>query len=232
MKFFRKQSISLLLLALAAACVDERQPSDYEKFFIAYGTVISAPERSLFVVLDDKDTMLLVAESAIPLEFFKDEMRLIIDYSILEKAAPGEPYHYRARVNQAMEIATVEVNIAGDNAGDDPIAVENYWLARGFLTFKYSVRGTTFKHAINLALLPPPREEEDDPNEPFVALELQHDATGDPNNDSLTDLISFPLYKVFPDATDPIRLRISYNDPEKAGGKTTIEITYYPRATT
>ncbi|MDR0766297.1 MAG: NigD-like protein [Odoribacteraceae bacterium] len=223
------QPLYLLILALAASCVDEHRPPGHEKFFLAYGTVESAPGHDLFIVLDDKDTTLLVAESTVPLEFFKNEMRLIVDYSIMEKTAPGQSYHYRARVNQAVEINTVDVNVSGNNTGNDPITVEDYWLAHGFLTFKYRVRGTTFKHAVNLTLLPYPREGNDETGEQFIPLELQHDDAGDPDNETLTDLVSFPLYKAFPGATEPTRLRISYNDPEKKEGETTIEITYYPR---
>ncbi|MDR2414342.1 MAG: NigD-like protein [Odoribacteraceae bacterium] len=225
MKFFRKQSLLLLALALATSCVDERRTGEHEKFFLAYGTAESVSERDLLIVLDDKDTTLLVTESTVPLGFFRNDMRLIVDYSIVEKAPPGQPFHYRARVNQVKEINTVEVNVDGNNAGNDPIAVESYWLARGFITFKYRVRGTTLTHAVNLTLLPSVLEDD----EPFVPLELQHDASGDTGNETLTDLVSFPLYKAFPSATGPTKLRISYNDPEKQGGKTTIEITYYPR---
>jgi hypothetical protein len=221
----------IALLAFVASCLDDRH-SDHGTFFLAYGTVEKAPGQDIFIVLDDNDTTLHVSESAVPLDFFRDKMRLIIDYSIVEKATPGQDYHYSARVNQAKEIPTVEVNASGNNLGADPITVENYWLARGFLTFKYRISGTTPGHAVNLVLLPRvvgnDEENDEGKDEAIVYLELQHDAFNDPDDETLTDIISFPLYKAFPDAVEPLKLRISYNDPGKKEGNTTLEITYYP----
>jgi hypothetical protein len=216
-----------VICACVISCVDDRH-SGYEKFFLAYGTVERVSKQDLFIVLDDNDTTLQVSESAVSLDFFKEEMRLIVDYSILEEAAPGQSFHYRVRLNQAKEIPTVEIDSSGETLGRDPVTVENYWLARGFLTFKYRVRGTSFKHAVNLTLLPR-ASTGDEQNEDIAYLELHHDALNDPNKEALTEIVSFPLYKVFPDTVEPVKLRISYNDAEKEGDKTTVEITYYPR---
>jgi hypothetical protein len=219
------------LAALVISCADDRH-ADYEKFFLAFGTVERPGAEELFIVLDDNDTTLLVSESVVPLEFFKDKMRLFVDYSIVEKESPARDFHYRVRVNHATEIPTTEVLLTptDEDTGNDPITVENYWLARGFLTFRYRVRGTPSSlHAVNLLLLHHSLDgNEEGINEVPVHLELRHDAGNDPGSELLTGHVSFPLYKAFPEAVDPLKLRISYNDMEKGNEKTTVEITYYP----
>lgn len=235
MRFFLKQPTTrvyllLAMLASATSCMDDRD-AGYEKFFLAYGTAERPAGGDLFIVLDDNDTTLFVSESAVPAEFFKDKMRLIVDYSILERATPDQPFHYNARVNQAKEIPTRDIawETAGDTTGNDPLAVENYWLARGFLTFKYRVRGRSRPHDIHLVCREWQYHLNDKPGEEsIVYLDLRHDAFDDPDRENLTGLISFPLYKALPEAVDPVKLRISYNDTEKDADKTSIEITYYP----
>ncbi|MDR1414206.1 MAG: NigD-like protein [Odoribacteraceae bacterium] len=229
MKFLTKQLTTCvsLVFAMAVACTDE---PDYDTFFLASGTVENSLAGTLTIVLDDNDTTLRVTESAVPIEFFKEDMRLFVNYSILERATPGEAFHYVARVNQAREIPTKGVSWepASDTTANDPVAIENYWLARDFLTFKYRVRGTTaVAHGLDLFF----RQSNDAEQgaEPLVFLDLRHDALGDTGTESLTNYISFSLRDVFPDSSDPVKLRVSYNDSEKASGETSIEITYHPR---
>jgi hypothetical protein len=231
MRLFQKQPTTrvcllLAILALALSCVDDRN-AGYEKYFLAYGTAERPAGGDLFIVLDDNDTTLLVSESAVPVEFFKDKMRLFVDYSILERATPDQPFHYNARVNRVQEIPTKDVlwETASDTTGGDPLAVENYWLAHGFLTVKYRVRGASRPHDINLVRVYHPN---DNKEESIIYFDLRHDALDDPDKENLTGRVSFPLYKAFPETVDPVKLRISYNDAENSNGKTSIEITYYP----
>jgi hypothetical protein len=211
-------AIFLATVIVPLACMDAGW--EHEKFFLAYGTAGISPAGELSILLDEQDTILRVDETLLPRAFFRDSMRLFIDYSILERAAPDDLFHYRVRLNRATEIPTKELSL-GSSSDVTPFSIGNHWISRGFLTIEYLAPPT---HEISLFRSVSPTTLEDDDK---ISLGLHcHFSLG--SHPLSTHIVSFALYKSFPSGTPPVDLWISYHDANKNGDITTILHTYHP----
>ena len=221
-------SLFLLLALATAACREDTNGDDHEKYFIATATAIALPGRDVpCIALDDNDTLLLVAASAVADSLLEPGSRLLVNYTLLERASPGEPFHYHARVNTALRIATLPVDSPGESHGEALLVVENYWIARGFLTFKYRPGALAPATLPRLSLLASTLDEQT--GEWIARLALHREASREDLVDASTaDLVSFSLRDAFPAIEVPVKLRISYRDDEKGGEMTAIEITFHP----
>lgn len=210
------------VLLIATSCEDDDAYS-LGKFWISYATV-EKPSMGYYTVKLDNGNVLYPSYSNVSSGDLDDRMRILVDYTILQDAPENADCDYYVKINRASSILTKELitykESISDSLGIDPIELQEPWIANGFITFEYLFGGGLIRHMVNLA-----RHEELTPDG-RVLLEFRHNAFNDPDNYSKEGVVSFKLKEAFPEATEPISLRIkykAYDNEEK-----TFDLTYTP----
>lgn len=193
------------------------------EFRLSYG-VVEKPSMGHYTINLDNGKILYPSFSNISSDQLENQMRLLVDYTILEDADPSRGFDYYVRLNGAREILTKELVpyslSVSDSLGLDPIELEEPWIANGFITFDFLYAGNgLIKHMVNLVLL------DEKTSDGRTLLEFRHNAYTDPGNYAIQGTVSFRLANTFPEATDPIPLRIRYKAFDK---EAYFDLTYTP----
>lgn len=215
-----KHMIALLVIMCFMACNNdiEQEP---QKFLIEYGTIQKTDEEN-YTILLDKGGILLPVENVVPGRTLKDNIRVDIDYTILEEAADTCREDYYVRINYLNEIPTWSIipytTSIEDSIGNDPVQIINTQIANGFITieFYYETSALSEAHTFSLVMYPGTTPDGN------VQLEFRHNAHGDEGTNKFGH-VCFRLQEAFLDKQGTIKLTIKYND---FNGPKDIDLTY------
>ena len=201
--------IALVAVMCFIACNKDTE-EEPQKFLIEYGTIEKTDEEN-YTILLDKGDILLPTENIVPGRTLKNNMRVDIDYTILEEAADSCKEDYYVRINYLNEIPTWSIipytSSIEDSIGNDPVQIINTQIANGFITveFYYEASDLSDTHLFSLTRHDTPT------SDGRIRLEFRHNAYGDKGTNKFGH-VCFRLKDEFPDTQDSIRLSITYKD--------------------
>lgn len=140
--------------------------------------------------------------------------RLMLNFTILDDKLndAGEVAAYYVKVNSAKKVLTkgvLDITEANkDSIGNDPIIVQETWMANGLLNFQLKYWGRNQTHFINLVKQPGELTAE---GQPFQ-LELRHNKNGDSEDIPYTAFVSFKLDSLQVAGLDSVRFTIKSKD--------------------
>lgn len=91
-----------------------------------------------------------------------------------------------------------------DSLGNDPISVDDLWIAKNYMNINFTFIGGNAKHLINLAI--------DTTYNDTVSLEIRHNDNNDNGTYQLASFVSFDLTKAKLRAADSVVLKITAQD--------------------
>ncbi len=172
------------------------------------------------ILMDNNDVLLPVAyeypwgyhnESR---DGFQQGDRILINYTILgdDTNDDGEIVAYFVKINSAKEILMKGIlDITPENQdsiGNDPIIVQDAWMAQGLLNFKFKYWGRYQTHFINLV-----KQSGDlNPGDQPFQLELRHNSNDDEESIPYTAFVSFKLDSIEIAGLDSVQFRVSAVD--------------------
>lgn len=140
--------------------------------------------------------------------------RLMLNFTVLDDKLndAGEITAYYVKVNSAKKVLTkgvLDITEANkDSIGNDPIIVQDTWMANGLLNFQLKYWGRNQTHFINLVKQPGELTSE---GQPFQ-LELRHNKNGDSEDIPYTAFVSFKLDSLQVAGLDSVRFTITSKD--------------------
>ncbi len=140
--------------------------------------------------------------------------RLLLNFTVLGDKLndAGEVTAYYVKVNSAKKVLTkgvLDITEANkDSIGNDPIIVQDAWMANGLLNFKLKYWGRYQTHFINLVKQPGELTAE---GQPFQ-LELRHNNNGDSEDIPYTAYVSFRLDSLQVAGLDSVSFKVASTD--------------------
>ena len=140
--------------------------------------------------------------------------RLMLNFTILDDKLnnAGEVTAYYVKVNSAKKVLTkgvLDITEANkDSIGNDPIIVQDTWMANGLLNFQLKYYGRNETHFINLVKQPGELTAE---GQPFQ-LELRHNKNDDAEDIPYTAFVSFHLDTLQIAGLDSVRFKVICKD--------------------
>ncbi len=140
--------------------------------------------------------------------------RLMLNFTVLDDKLndAGVVTAYYVKVNSAKKVLTkgvLDITEANkDSIGNDPIIVQDTWMANGLLNFQLKYWGRDKTHFINLVKQPGELTAE---GQPFQ-LELRHNKNGDLESIPYTAFVSFHLDSLQVAGLDTVRFTIKSED--------------------
>jgi hypothetical protein len=207
---------------LATGCLDDSNDSTPPQY-LEMGVVETGAADELFVVTDSELTLRLAAYSA---DFdFVDGKRIVLEYSVKERAAESEDYDYLVNVHSVQEVVTKEIveldEESRDTIGSDQIYINEIWVSAGYLNIDFSFYGNDKTHFINV--VKDPEEQPADVTE--ILLQVRHDARDDAMVSRYRGLMSFYLESLQVEGADKVSL-VFENQNFYAAPYSTLEIEY------
>lgn len=212
--------IALVAVMCFIACNKDTE-EEPQKFLIEYGTIEKTDEEN-YTILLDKGDILLPTENIVPGRTLKNNMRVDIDYTILEEAADTCKEDYYVRINYLNEIPTWSIipytSSIEDSIGNDPVQIINTQIANGFITIEFYYETSALSDTHNFSLVMHPATSSSN----NIQLEFRHNAHGDKGTNKFGH-VCFRLQEALLDKQGLIKLRIKYND---FNGPKDIDLTY------
>lgn len=140
--------------------------------------------------------------------------RVMVNYTVLDDDGkePGEIETFYVKVNSVKSVLMKGVmDITPENQdsiGNDPIIVQDYWMADSLLTFKLKYWGYNQIHFLNLVKDPGELTESGLP----IQLELRHNSNGDDESVPLTAFVSFSLNDLRIEGLDSVQFVVTSTD--------------------
>jgi hypothetical protein len=140
--------------------------------------------------------------------------RLMLNFTILDDKLndAGEVIAYYVKINSAKKILTkgiLDITEANkDSIGNDPVIVQEVWMANDLLNFQLKYWGRNKIHFINLVKQPGELTAE---GQPFQ-LELRHNKNGDTEDVPYTAFVSFHLDSLQVAGLDSVRFTVTCKD--------------------
>lgn len=203
-----KPTLSLLLLAFAAllftnivltSCDD----NEYEHRYWDYGVVDSLDVQQYVIRLDGGDVI-------IPTNGFSrlsDSLRVWVDFSIEEESDTTRK-EYKVELHNLVKVLTKPIlphdETILDSLGNDPLEIDSYWIANGFINFKFYYYASGMKkHMVNLMQLPS--------QDGKIILEFRHNAFKDYASDLFRSDVSFRLGDLLDGMEKPVSIEVLYS---------------------
>lgn len=209
------------LLFFFAGCNDDDGYS-LSDMWIGFGVVENTDNYK--IVMDDGEILFPMAYSEQNSWYDKDYSgnnsqikagdRVLVNFTILDDKLndAGEVVAYYVKINSAKKILTkgiLDITEANeDSIGNDPIIVQDCWMANDLLNFQLKYYGNNEIHYINLVKQPGELTAE---NQPFE-LELRHNKNGDSENILYTAFVSFKLDTLQVAGLDSVRIKVTSTD--------------------
>jgi hypothetical protein len=219
-----KKIIFVLLIGFLfvfSGCLDDDGYS-LNDVWVGFGVVESTENYK--IVLDDGDILYPVAFGGyVPWNEtdysgsshkVKAGDRLMLNFTILDDKLndSGEVIAYYVKVNSAKKVLTkgiLDITEANnDSIGNDPIIVQDTWMANGLLNFQLKYYGRYETHFINLVKQPGELTAEGQPFE----LELRHNKNDDSEDIPYTAFVSFHLDSLQVSGLDSVRFKVTCKD--------------------
>ncbi|MCR9011605.1 NigD1/NigD2 family lipoprotein [Gabonibacter chumensis] len=220
-RILRLTVLFIIAVLVVASCDDDGY--SLSKFWVSYGVIHKSTEDNYTVKLDN-GSVIYPSYSDVPTKNLQDSTRLLVDYTILQDATPGSKFDYYVRINGIEQILTKNILPYSeeilDSLGNDPVIVNDYWIAQDFLTIEFFFAGGLVQHMINLT------RHQGLTEDGKVLLEFHHNANNDPDRYKLNSAVAFPLNKIFNETDDSVQLRVRYKGFDR---EEHFDITYRPR---
>lgn len=220
MKHLIKITLVLALCAtLFSACNDDDGYS-LDKVWISYGT-IQGDGRDFTIRLDNGATLFMAA-NLIPHYPFRNNQRVIANYTILSEATPlaSREKGYMVRLNNIYDVLSkkpvaqsfidLDAEHRKDSIGNDPINVVDAWFGGKYLNVNFDmlVSGSYgVKHFINLV-----HDDVTVDPEGVVNVTLRHNAYADARSYWGFGRVSFDISGLVPEGESKIELRLKWTD--------------------
>lgn len=209
---------SLILNILLTSCEhDEYHLNRHTE--VDYGTINKSTGD--YRIILDNGTILSPTSADIPILRFRDSLRVIVDYTLLNKADSSQSFDYVARINDMGEILTKNILAHKpeilDSLGNDPIMLNRCWITEDHINFDFFFGGGKLQHMVNLIHHP---EKTADGR---IVLEFRHNRFNDPYDYRYKSIVAFRLNTLPTNDRDSIPLQIRYRDYDH---DRTVEMVY------
>jgi len=181
-----------ILIPLFISCSNEEE--DVEQTVVKMGTIENPSQLTTFYLNQDDSTRVWVLSSDLQYYRPKNNQRVIMEYVILSNKPTGSSYKYDVKLKAVYEVLTKSIfNITPatqDSIGNDPIVVENMWVAGDFLNVEFIYPGYSKTHFINLISDAAKTSTYTDNK---VHLEFRHNANNDYTSLNFSGIASFDI---------------------------------------
>ncbi len=216
----------LLSFLLLPSCLDD--DTDTNRLYPnALVTVKHAGDKTVFLQLDDKTTLLPVNLTTSP--FKEKEVRALVNYEKVDKPSSG--YDQAVHVNWIDSIRTKPMapNLGAENDtkyGIDPVEIVGDWVTvaeDGYLTLRFRTRWgyPRVVHFVNLI----PANNPENPYE----VEFRHNSNGDIGDRFGDGLVAFRLNNLPDTEGKTVKLKLKW---KSFNGNKSVEFDYKTRAAT
>ncbi|MCY1720097.1 NigD-like protein [Prolixibacteraceae bacterium Z1-6] len=204
--------IAAVMAFVFTACLDDDGYS-LGDMWVGFGVLKGEEPGSYLIFMDSKDVLVPTASNQPGWqEEYESGDRVLVNYTILEEDATSSIPRYYVKVNRIenvlmkgiMDITTENE----DSIGNDPIIVQDYWVADSLLSFKLKYWGYDRIHFLNLVKQPGDITEEDQP----IQLELRHNANQDAESVPYSAFVSFSLNSLRIEGLDSVRFEFTSTD--------------------
>lgn len=140
--------------------------------------------------------------------------RVFVNFTILDDSLNNSTNvtTYFVQLNSLEEILLKQIlDITPekeDSIGNDPIIVQDAWVANDMVNFKLKYWGNSQVHYINLVKQPGELKAEDQP----FQLELRHNSNHDPKDNPYFAYVSFHLDSLMVTGLDSVRFNVTCDD--------------------
>ncbi len=212
--------IAIMLGFGATSCLNDDEETR-PRYAEMGSTEMSAEDEPL--VTTDSDLTLKLKSSP---SDFEENQRVMITYSIDQEGGESDVYDYLVDVYSLQDVVTKEIMVLNeenrDTIGEDQIAINDIWIAGGYLNVEFFFHGTGQEvHYINV--VKDPEEQGEDPTEIF--LQVRHDARGEEMLERYRGIMSFHLESLQVEGEEMVTL-IFENQNFYAPPYSTIEVEY------
>lgn len=201
MKILKNTLIFLMIITGFTAC----EKDEPEVYFSVLG-MLEKTDENIFIDSDDGKKILINNEIK---SYLEDGDRIVAIFTKVEEELP-------AGVELIVNIIDIDTvlfkNIIeltpenSDSLGNDPVRIDDLWIAKDFMNINFSFVGGNTSHLINLALV------NDSTDSDTVSLELRHNDNDDTGIYNLGSFVSYDLTKVKSEAADSVILKITAQD--------------------
>lgn len=228
LKFFL-MTLSVVLIALGfQSCMDDDNDTYWDlRYPNALVTVKPTGEKTFYLQLDDKTTLLPTNIATLP--FGSKEVRALVNYKEVDE--PSGQYTKAVYINWIDSILTkpiaLDMGIENDEVyGTDPVEIVNDWVTiaeDGYLTLRFrTIFGNTNKAHL-VSLLP-----STDPAKPYE-VEFRHNAYGDVYGYEADGLVAFNLSSLPDTEGKTVKLKLKW---KSFSGDKSVEFDYATRKST
>lgn len=206
-----------LVIFIVTSCEDDDNYS-LDNQWIGFGILEDAESNK--IRMDNGDVLLPVAYAYAPgylgdsRDGFQNGDRVLVNFTILEDKTDEQTDTkvYLVKINSAREIlmkGILDLTTENqDSIGNDPVIVQDVWMAQGLLNFKFKYWGHYAVHYINLVKQPGSLRPDDQP----IELELRHNRNGDDEAVPFTSFVSFKLDSIEIPGLDSVRFVVNAVD--------------------
>lgn len=203
------------------SCLDDDDTYENKMYPNALVTVKQSSDKTVFLQLDDKTTLLPVNVKYSP--FGNKEVRALVNYKEVNES--NKEYTKAVYINWIDSIRTKNMapNLASKNDsiyGTDPVEIIRDWVTiaeDGYLTLRFrAVWGNQKKiHYVNLLV-------SDNPDNPYE-VEFRHNASGDVQGKMMDALVAFKLDRLPDTKGKTVKLKLKW---ESFNGEKYVEFDY------
>ncbi|PTN02419.1 NigD-like C-terminal domain-containing protein [Mangrovibacterium marinum] len=217
MKRLMKWTFLLSVVFLLTACDWDDDGYSLNNYWVDFGLVQAGENGEDFrIAVDPGYAIIPINLHEINLEKYKNDVRVIVNYTIVGDRTVGEESEYYARINLLRTVLYKEpIDITPeveDSIGNDPIDVKDVWTTKQMLNFELHYWGANQVHYINLVKQPGEITAEDLPLE----LELRHNANGDQNAYRMSAFVTFDLSQLQVEGRDSVNYIVRSTDYDGA----------------
>jgi hypothetical protein len=201
MKILKNSFLILLVVLGFTAC----QKDEQETYYSTLGMLKISTDST--IIESDQGYNMYINNSIS--NDFEDGDRIVASFSLIEQELPTgidyivDIYSIEKVLFKPVIELTPEIS---DSLGDDPIQVDNMWIAKDYLNLNFSYSGGETTHFINLGILA------DSTANDTISLEIRHNDNGDKSSYWLGSFASFDLGSVRVQDADSVILKISSQD--------------------
>lgn len=199
MKFFKYILFIGMILGFAACQKDE--PEQY------YSTLGILTESNDSLIIDSDKGNRMYIYNNIGTEIDSGD-RIVAIFKLIDMEVPkGLDYVIevssieKVLFKQIIDYSTIDTN----SLGNDPLQVDQLWLAKNFMNLNFTYLGGQETHYINLVRI-------DSVDSDTVNLEIRHNSNDDQGYYQLNSFVSFDLTSIQSETADSVVLRIKANE--------------------
>ncbi len=201
MKILKKTLLILIIVSGFIAC----EKDDPISYYSVLG-ILSINNDSVIIDSDAGEKLLI--NNSIQ-SYFEDGDRVVAVFSLMDEELP-EGIDYLIEISDIDTVLfkpIIELTSENsDSLGDDPLQVDDLWIAKDYMNINFSYYGGQATHFINLAM------DNNSTASDTVTLEIRHNANGDNGTYPLASFVSFDLSKAKDASADSVVLKIVAQD--------------------